>query len=287
MNRQTLKEYALITVGTVIFAASINLFLVPCNLYNGGIVGTSQIIRTILIKYFDFKASYDIAGIINLCINIPLLVIAYRKLSPAFVRKTIYSVLIQTIVFSIIPIMDKRLISDWTALVLIGTFLSAFGAGLILIQRATAGGNDVTGMLVSKKYPKFSIGNFNISYNVALYLVCAVVMNVETAICSIFQQALYSYVFDKMHLQNIEVSVMIFTKNPEVKKAILTDQKRGVTYWEGAGAYTNTKTEVLVTIVSKYEVKALRKRIKNLDNKAFIIVSSQMDIDGGYEKRLI
>ena len=68
---------------------------------------------------------------------------------------------------------------------------------------------------------------------------------------------------------------------------IINDMHRGVTYWKGQGAYTNNETEVLVTIVSKYEVPKIRREILKMDPKAFIIVSSQLNVDGNVEKRLI
>ena len=83
------------------------------------------------------------------------------------------------------------------------------------------------------------------------------------------------------------VSLMIFTKNPEIKSRILKDFVRGVTYWKGLGAYTQTETEVLVTIVSKDEVNDLRRMITQMDPKAFIIVNEGLQITGNFIKRLV
>ncbi|MBS5002857.1 YitT family protein, partial [Holdemania filiformis] len=107
------------------------------------------------------------------------------------------------------------------------------------------------------------------------------------AIYSIIYAAVYSFVLDKVHLQNIEMSLMIFTKNPEIKSRILKDFVRGVTYWKGLGAYTQTETEVLVTIVSKDEVNDLRRMITQMDPKAFIIVNEGLQITGNFIKRLV
>lgn len=281
------KRYILITLGSILFASSINLFLVPCGLYNGGIVGSSQLIRTLIINFNGKTGTYDYTGIINLCLNIPLFILAYRKLSPKFVYRTIYSVIIQTIIFSAIPLMSKPLISDRVVSILIGTILSAYGSGLILVQKASSGGIDILGMVLASYVKKMSVGKLNLFYNVVLYTIYAFIFNLETAIYSVTQMFLYVMVVDKVHLQNIEVSVMIFTKNPKVKKVILDVQQRGVTYWQGMGAYTDTSTEVLVSIVSKFEVADLRAKVKSVDPQAFIIVSGQLTVDGRFEKRLI
>ena len=61
-----------IVFGSVLFAAGVNLFIVPLNLYNGGAIGIAQIIRTLLSTFLGINFSFDIAGILNFCINLPL-----------------------------------------------------------------------------------------------------------------------------------------------------------------------------------------------------------------------
>ena len=92
---------------------------------------------------------------------------------------------------------------------------------------------------------------------------------------------------DRGHLENIDVALMIFTKNKTVKEMIMKDNRRGVTTWIGKGAYTNNETEVLVSVVSKYEVNELKKKIRTLDKDAFVIITNVEDVSGGYEKRLV
>ena len=280
-----IKEYLIIAAGSIIFAAANNLFIVPSGVYAGGIVGTAQIIRTVLNDYLNISFSFDIAGIINMCLNVPLLFMAYFILNSSFVKKTVFSVAIQTVAFSAIPVYP--VVSDNLAAIIIGSIVAGYGVGLILIQKATAGGNDVTSMLLMKHNPNLSVGKFNLLYNVFVYIFCAILFNLETSIYSILHATLFSVVVDRLHLQNIEVSLMIFTRNDNIKNMIINDMHRGVTYWKGQGAYTNNETEVLVTIVSKYEVPKIRREILKMDPKAFIIVSSQLNVDGNVEKRLI
>ena len=280
-----IKEYLIIAAGSILFAAANNLFIVPSGVYAGGIVGTAQIIRTVLNDYLNISFSFDIAGIINMCLNVPLLVMAYFILNSSFVKKTVFSVAIQTVAFSAIPVYP--VVSDNLAAIIIGSIVAGYGVGLILIQKATAGGNDVTSMLLMKHNPNLSVGKFNLLYNVFVYIFCAILFNLETSIYSILHATLFSVVVDRLHLQNIEVSLMIFTRNDNIKNMIINDMHRGVTYWKGQGAYTNNETEVLVTIVSKYEVPKIRREILKMDPKAFIIVSSQLNVDGNVEKRLI
>lgn len=287
MKNNSLYSYFIVTVGSILFGAAVNLFIVPYELYNGGIIGLAQVIRTILVQYLHIDINFDIAGIINFFLNLPLLIMAFKNLKTSFVKKTIWSIFVQTITMSIIPVMQTPIVQDRLASIIVGAIASAIGCSMILVQKGSAGGTDILGMLFAIKMPKMSVGKVGLYFNFVLYSICAVLFNIEIAIYSILQVAIFSAVVDRMHLQNIEVSVMIFTKCSDVKDMIIKEQHRGVTYWKGIGAYTNQDTEVLVSIVSKYEIPELRKKIKELDPQAFIVISSQLEVSGGFEKRLV
>ena len=77
----SLKRYGIIILGAFLFCLGINLFMVPVGLYNGGVVGLSQIIRSVLGNYITLPSNVDISGIINFIINIPLFLLAYRSIS--------------------------------------------------------------------------------------------------------------------------------------------------------------------------------------------------------------
>ena len=280
-------DYTMILIGSALFAASINLFVVPVNLYNGGIVGLSQIFRTMRVSRMNLNFSFDIAGVINFLINVPLFVMAYRSLSRKFFLGTLLSLITQTICFSLIPIPAVPILDDVLASLIIGAIVGALGIGMTLVSGASGGGTDIVGVYAALHWKSFSVGKLQLLFNALVYCLCAFLFDLPIAIYSIIYAAVYSFVLDKVHLQNIEMSLMIFTKNPEIKSRILKDFVRGVTYWKGLGAYTQTETEVLVTIVSKDEVNDLRRMITQMDPKAFIIVNEGLQITGNFIKRLV
>ena len=280
-------DYTMILIGSALFAASINLFVVPVNLYNGGIVGLSQIFRTVLVSRMNLNFSFDIAGVINFLINVPLFVMAYRSLSRKFFLGTLLSLITQTVCFSLIPIPAVPILDDVLASLIIGAIVGALGIGMTLVSGASGGGTDIVGVYAALHWKSFSVGKLQLLCNALVYCLCAFLFDLPIAIYSIIYAAVYSFVLDKVHLQNIEMSLMIFTKNPEIKSRILKDFVRGVTYWKGLGAYTQTETEVLVTIVSKDEVNDLRRMITQMDPKAFIIVNEGLQITGNFIKRLV
>lgn len=281
------KDIAVILLGSILFSAALNIFVVPLGLYNGGVVGISQLIRTLLISSTGIKLNFDIAGIINFVLNIPLFILAYRSLSKRFFVGSLLSIATQTLAFSLIPIPKVPILADPLSSCIIGGILGGIGAGIVLIRGTSAGGVDILGVYFAMKSKTFSVGKLSMGINALIYIICAFLFNLPTALYSIIYATIYSLALDKVHLQNIEVSIMIFTKKAEVKRKIMDEFIRGVTYWKGQGAYTNSETEVLVTIVSKYELDKVRKRVMELDPHAFLIVNEGLKVSGGYEKRLL
>ena len=89
-----------------------------------------------------------------------------------------------------------------------------------------------------------------------------------------------------MYIQNINTQVMIFTKNENVADAILREVRRGVTKWEGTGAYTHEDSHILVTVLSKYEVPHLVALVREMDPNAFIVTNEGAGIYGNFQRRL-
>lgn len=281
MSKQ-FKEYTLIIIGALLFSVGLNIFIVPVGLYNGGAVGIAQIIRTLL----NLNTPFDIAGIINLIINIPLLILAYLKFGRSLFLKTIISVISQTVFLSLITIPSTPIILDYLTACIIGGMIAGWGVGITLKAGGTSGGNDILGLYFSQKCKNFSVGKLTIIVNAGIYLVCAFLFELPTAIYSIIYSTVCSLTIDRVHIQNINMNVQIFTKNPELHDYILKKLHRGVTFWKGVGAYTQSDTYVLITVISKYEITQLKEIINEKDPNAFVIMSEGPEILGNYEKRL-
>lgn len=278
-------ELAKIFVGSILFVISVKAFVIPSHVYNSGFMGVSQLLND-TIHNMGLVNDVNLAGFINFSLNLPLYFLAYRYISKKFLFGTVLSILIQTIGVSMIPDFTFTVVSDQLAGILCGAVVGGFGAGLVLQANCSAGGTDVLGVYTTIKF-NISPGTLSIIFNAVVYTICALTMSLETAILSILFIIVFSFVMDKTYLQNIKVSLMIFTEDNSIKETILHEFKRGVTYWNGKGAYTGNDKEILMVVVSKYEVPAIRKRIKQMDPKSFIIINDSLDVQGGYEKRLV
>ena len=117
------QHIGLATVGMLLFAMGINLFIVPADLYNGGLLGISQILRTLLVRYLHwFSGTTDIAGVINLLLNVPLFILAYISISKSFFARTLICVVSQTVFLSFIPIPTTPIVSDCLTASIIGYY---------------------------------------------------------------------------------------------------------------------------------------------------------------------
>lgn len=285
-NIRSAKNYAWILLGSFMFCAGLNWFIVPVGLYNGGTVGIAQIIRTLLQSVLHLPKNFDIAGIINFIINMPLLILAFRKFGRSLFAKTLFSVLTQTILFSVLMIPSTPIVKEYIASCLIGGILAGAGVGVTLRAGGSGGGADVLGLYFTQKFKGFSVGKMSLIINAIVYGTCAILFELPVAIYSIIYSAVYSLAVDKIHLQNINTSVMIFTKHKELYHLIIEKMERGTTYWKGIGGYTDTDTYVVISVLSKYEIQHLRHLLDKEDPDAFVIVNEGLQILGNFEVRL-
>ncbi len=288
IKKHDLDKYLLVIVGAFVFSFGVNLFTVPMGLFNGGVVGLSQIFRTIIIDklHVPLPKNIDVSGIIYFLINIPLLFLAYKQISKHFFHKTVLYVVAQTFFLTLIPIPKEAIISDVTAACLTGAIVCGFGCGLALRAGGSAGGTDILGIFFTKKYRDFSVGKLGTWFNALVYIACAVLFNVEIAIYSIIYSVFMNFVVDKFHVQNVMTTALIITKSDKLEASILSELTRGVTYWNGTGAYTKEGVYVLLTAISKYEVNKLKLIVKEHDKHAFIIFVNRVSVSGNFEKRL-
>ena len=276
-------------LGLFICSLAINLFIVPNNLYTGGTLGLSQLIRTAIISFFKVNFSFDISSIIYYLINIPLFVIAYKRISKVFFIRTLFAVTVNSLFLMVIPIPSTPLIKDLLPNVLIGGILAGIGVGMALSTGSSTGGTDIIGIDLSKRYNNVSVGNIGLIFNVIVYSICGLKYGIETMIYSIIFAVFETIMIDKTHMQNICSEVFVFTKeHPEqMINFINKELKRGATYWEAIGGYTETKTYITYTALSKYERMRLERHINEFDPNAFMSGTDGIEIKGTFDKYLV
>lgn len=291
MNKQNMVNEGKRTLGCILgaalYAAGINLFVVPANLYTGGVMGICQVIRTLLANFLhlDFNG-FDIAGVIYYALNIPIFIVAFTRIGRRFFFKTLVAVTAMTIFLSMLP--NPRIVEDTMAACVVGGIISGSGAGIMLRMGSSGGGMDVVGVLLTKWKKDFSVGTVTLIVNLALYCTCLFLFDVEIVIYSVIYAAVYSVAMDKLHTQNINVEANVITKadTPELEREILEELDRGITKWTSVGVYTHEQSNILYIMLSKYEVTRLKAIIHKHDPHAFIVINEGVTVDGNFLKKL-
>ncbi len=273
-------------VGATLYAASINLFIVPCQLYNGGVMGFCQLFYHFLVDYLHLPLhNFNITGLIYYLINIPIFILSFNKIGKRFFFKTLICVTWITLALSLIPIPAAPLLSeDILGTSIIGGLIAGFGVGTMLKMGGSGGGMDIVGMLMIKLRKNFSVGQVNLLVNIVLYSICFLLFDVRIVIYSLIYASVYSISMDRSHDQNINVEVTIITKKDpkDLSDVIFHELGRGITIWDSTGAYTKQNSKVLYILLSKYETRHLKHIVKEYDPQAFMVVNEGVKVIGNY-----
>ena len=273
--------------GGFLFALGYRVIIIPMHLYSGGFTGIAQIILYLAEKVFHLvpPQNIDLTGIVLWILNIPLLILCWKIVSRTFMIRTLATVLFQSLCMVLIPAPEAPLFNNMLTCVLIGGAVSGLGVGITLISGGCGGGIDTLGIYCSKKMRGFSVGRISLLINCMVYLFGAVTGSLEIAVYSVLYSLVASMVMDRIHTQNITSCAFIITKKDEFSRQIIQRLNRGCTVWEGTGGYKNESTHIIMTAVSKYELRTLDKIVRDVDPDAFITCTDNVSVTGKFEKR--
>lgn len=275
-------------LGGILLAISVNLFVVPQGMYSGGLYGLCQVIRTLVVEHLGLETSVDLAGVLYLLVNLPLIALAWRSLGRGFVIRMTVVTVVNSVALALIPSPATPIIADKLTSCLVAGILSGFASGLILTCGCSTGGLDILGLYLSKKGKGFTVGKFSITFNAALYALCAVLFNLSAAIYSGIYVVFQSLFLDRLHQQNITVQMTIFTKeDPKLlSETIMEKLDRSFTAWEGQGGYSHEQVHVLCVCLNKYEVMSVQMALHEIDPHAFYVVQEGVHVGGNFGRHL-
>ena len=272
-------DFLMCILGGIIYSVGINLLILPFGLYIGNLTGISTIILELLQKVVP--GLHDATGLILLLLNLPLLIIAFSSINRKFFLKTIVTVLTVSAVMMFVPV--KAIIpglDDLLTLSILGGLLCGFGVGLSLRAGGSSGGVDILGVLITLKRPDFSVGRVSLLISLIVYAYVLFTRPPVIVIYSIIFTMIFSLVVDRVHYQNVKISVMVISKNKDILQYIIDETHRSATYWQGQGAYSGSEFLVINTVVSKYELLRLRRGIIELDPQVFIVENNSVNVTG-------
>ena len=282
----TLKSYAIITVGLILYVLAWVVFIMPHQLVGGGVTGISAVIQYCT----GFHVSYSF-----FIINGILLLIALKVLGPAFGVKTVYAMVVTTLLLRFLPMVIPQEFIQIIALdngkllsVIIGGMLSALGISLTFSQGGSSGGTDIVALMITK-YRAISPGKILLILDIFIIGSSLIVptegswgVRVANLVYGYVMAGVFSVALDLFVSGSKQsVQIFIFSKNFEkIADRITTDVHRGVTALDGKGWFTKTESTVLVVVARKQELKFLLNLIKEEDPQACISVASVSGVYG-------
>ena len=279
-----LWDYLIVTIGTFFYCIAWDCFLIPNNIASGGLTGACTIIQFATGGLIPLSYSFFV-------LNVFLLITGAIVLGKGFGIKTVYAVLLSTVLFRILPTFDfiqavpgNFLYVDNRLLIpIMGGIIEAVGLGLILQRGGSTGGTDVIVMIINKFWP-VSPGK------VYLYSDLVIIASILLIPDKTFEDMIYGYVAMVTFSFMVDfvllggkstLQVMVFSeKYEQIADYIIYKMDRGVTALKAVGWYTRKDRNVLLILVRKSQLHDLCKAIKELDEKAFVSVSPASSVYG-------
>ena len=281
----TLWDYFLMTVGSLIFCMAWTSIIIPTGLTSGGLTGLCTIIEYATGGAIPMGLPYWI-------INIGLLIIGFLTIGKAFGVKTIYVIILTSVLFNVLPMFPALECHDFENDKLIGALLGAalesVGLGLVLLRGGSSGGTDIIAMMINKYWP-VSPGKVYL-YSDMLIISLLLLVPEKGLVDLIYAFVVmlgFSFGVDFVLLGNkSSVQILVFSsKYEEIADHIIHQVHRGVTAIQSVGWYSQQESKVLLIISRKHQMNEVVNEIKNIDRKAFISVSTAMSVFGeGFEE---
>lgn len=277
---QNAQDVVLIAIGVLLAALGLKAFLLPNGFLDGGVTGISLLVNRL--------TGWSIS-VLLVVINLPFILLAYRQLSRGFTLKTIAAIvgLASCLVFIEVPVIthDKLLIA------IFGGFFLGAGIGMSIRGGAVLDGTEVLALFINRK-TVLSVGEVIMYFNVVIFGVAAILINVETALYAMltYLSASKTVDFAISGFEEYIALTVISDKSDLIRKTLTLKLKKGVTVFKGKSGYgkrgeINNDIEIVYTVVTRLEVHKIIDEIEKIDEKAFIVQHNINDTRGGMIKR--
>ena len=269
------KEYALLTLASVLIIISTWLFKYPNNFTFGGITGLS----IVLSRIFEVPAST-----LNLVMNAVLLVIGVAVLGKGFAGKTFYVTILSTVGLSALdkiypittPLTDEPVIE-----LLFSVAIPAVASAILFNMDASSGGTDIVAMLL-KKYTTMEIGTAIFAVDIIITLSAFVAFDFATGLYSVTGLMAKTLIMDgAIDNMNLCKYFTIITTNPKpICDFIHHELHRSATIYKAEGAYSHTEKNIVLVVLKRSQAVRLRRFIKEIEPTAFMMITNSSEIIG-------
>lgn len=273
------KKIIIVLIGAFLNAMSLNFFLIPANVYASGFTGIAQLVSSILGEFAPFTIS---TGILLLLLNIPVTILSWLKVGKSFTIYSIVSVAASSFFLELLPV--KEVSGDILLNAVFGGVIAAIGVGMTLKWGGSTGGMDIIAMVLSRMNDR-PVGTYFFTLNSIIIVTAGYVFGWENALYTLVALYVSTRVIDAIHTRHAKLTAMIITKkSTELKKAIHEKLVRGITLLPAKGAFTGEEKEMLIIVITRYELYDLEKIIKEVDPNAFTNIIETAGVFGFFRK---
>jgi uncharacterized membrane-anchored protein YitT (DUF2179 family) len=268
-SKKNIKDFLIITFGTIVVAAAVFFFMLPSHVS----IGSGAALAMVLSNYIPLSVST-----ITLILNVFLLIIGFLLIGPEFGIKTVYCAILMPLVMGVFEWIFPNFTSitqDPILDVLCYTLVVGLGLALLFPRNASSGGLDIVAKLMNK-YFRMDLGRAMGLSGMAVALSSALCYDSKTVVLSVLGTYFGGMVVDHFIFgMNIKRRVCVISeKLDEIVQFVLHDLHSGATLNEIIGAYDGTHRKEMITIVDKHEYRRLMDKVREVDPKAFVTVYS-------------
>ena len=270
-----IKEYVIITLGTLIVSMAVYFFLLPSNVVVGSLSGLVMVLAT----FIPLKIS-----VMTFILNAVLLVVGFLFIGKEFGAKTVYTSLLMPIflyVFELIFPNNKSLTNDVVLDTICYILVVGVGLALLFNANASSGGLDIVAKLLNK-YLHIEIGKAMTLAGMCTAISSIFVYDTKTLVLSILGTYVNGIVLDHfIDGFNRRKRICILTEQyKELQNFIVHELHRGVTLYPAIGGYNNEEKIELVTILTRNEYAEVLNYLHSVDENAFVTVSTVNEVIG-------
>ena len=274
-NKDILIQYIGLIMACMIMAVGLNMFLVPKTIAPGGLSGLSVVIS----KLTGFPVSN-----ILFTISTPLLLFSVKILGKKDAIKTFIGMAILTLSLKVTEPLSTISLTDNTLLAAIsGSILVGLSLGILFRIDASTGGTDLIALMLNRIIPSIPVSKCLSMIDGTVVVLAGVVnMNFETGLYSAIALYIMVKIIDTITSGfDYAKAFFIITEKKDVLQEAIIELNRGITILDAKGGYTNEDKNVMLVVVNqKKQEVALKKMVKELDEKSFIIVTDVYEVLG-------
>ncbi len=275
MKNAKYKKFLFMNIGCILLSVGVYFFKIPNGFVTGGVAG----IGTVLGKLFPVTPAVWIW-----VLNIVLLLFGFLFLGWGNGFKTIYCSMFYsalTYIFELFIPLASPLTNQPLLELVYAMLLTAIGSAMVFYSDASAGGTDIAALIL-KKYTSLDVGKALLTVDFVVAMSSFFVFNIQTGLFSMLGLFAKAFLVDSV-IESFDVCkyfIVITNKREEISDFIIKNLHHGVTVGNVVGEFTKEQKVMIHTVCKRIEAIRLKKRIKEIDPSAFIIVTSSSEIIG-------